>query len=354
MTAAATSTAARMTEAAAALLDALDPQQRARASFDFDDLAERTSWAYFPRAHAGLPLHEMDIREQKLAHALISSALSLHAYAKVTAIMALENVLNLIEGRRLDAARDPGRYFVGVFGSPGPDRWAWRLEGHHVSLNFTIVNGDLVSPTPIFLGANPAEVRHGHGPVVRPCGEEAQVARELLASLDAAQHDVATICRVAPPDFVLMNLPIVPDKMLPGEAGALPVIQRAFDAMSQEHRQALRFERAHPHGLPATRLNTPQRDLLSALIDVYVERLPQDLASIERAKIERAGIEAVHFAWAGEQKRGAGHYYRLHGPSFLVEYDNTQDGANHVHAVWRDPDGDFGVDLLRQHVRQGH
>ncbi len=180
--------ALRMTETAAALLDALGAEQRAKASFEFDDAEERTSWAYFPRIilgrdHSGLPLLEMNPKQQKLAHALIAGALSLHAYAKVTAIMALESVLNHMEEGRFAAARDPGRYFLSFFGAPGDECWGWRLEGHHVCLNFTIVGGEVASATPLLLGAHPAEVRHGDASVVRPCGEEEDAARELLAHL---------------------------------------------------------------------------------------------------------------------------------------------------------------------------
>ena len=196
-------TVARMADAAAALLAALDDAQRAKAALPFADEDERRRWAYFPRDFHGLPLLQMDVRQQKLAHALIISGLSAHAYAKVTAIMALESVLDEIEGRVLTRIRDPGRYFVSVFGSPQDATWGWRVEGHHVSLNFTIVGGALVSPTPIFLGANPAEVRHNDAVVLRPLGEEEDVARELLRSLDADQRAKAVICDLAPPDFVL-------------------------------------------------------------------------------------------------------------------------------------------------------
>jgi hypothetical protein len=341
----------RMGDAATNWLAALRPEQRAKATFDFDDEQQRTDWAYFPRNHAGLPLHEMDIKQQKLAHVLLTSALSLHAYAKVTAIMALESVLNVIEGRRGDAVRDPGRYFFSVFGTPPDDRWGWRVEGHHVVLNFTVVDGRAVSPTPIFLGANPAQVRRANHPATRPCGEEEDAARELLALFDDQQRAIATICPVAPPDFVLMNLPAVPESILPGEAGALAFIQRDFDAMTQTDREALRFERAQPRGLAGRDMTPAQRSMLSALVDVYVSRLPDDLASLARGSI---AVDDVHFAWAGSDKRGDAHYYRLQGSTFLVEYDNTQDGANHVHAVWRDAAADFGADLLRGHVRAAH
>jgi hypothetical protein len=348
-----------MTEAAAAWLHVLDAPQREKATFPFDDETQRTDWAYFPRNHAGLPLHEMDIRQQKLAHALLTSALSVHAYAKVTAIMALESVLNLLEQRRADGVRDPGRYFFSMFGSPADVRWGWRCEGHHVSLNFTIVDGRVVSPTPIFLGANPAEVRRGAHAITRPCAEEEDVARELLASLDTARRETAILCDVAPPDFVLANLPSVPQAAMPGDAvppfmRSVKEIREAWEAFPAEAAHALRFERTTPLGLAARDMAGAQRALLSELIDVYISRLPDDLASIEREKIERAGIGDVHFAWAGPAKRGEGHYYRLQGESFLVEYDNTQDGANHVHAVWRDMANDFGMDALRGHLRGAH
>jgi hypothetical protein len=350
--------ATRMTDAAAAWLDALDPQQRAKAAFAFDDTEQRTSWAYFPRNHAGLPLHEMEIEQQKLAHALISSALSLHAYAKVCAIMALENVLNRIEERRLDAARDPGRYFVSIFGLPGDGRWGWRLEGHHVALNFTFADGRPISPTPIFLGANPARVRHGAHPATRPCGEEEDVARELLAALDARQKRIAIIAAAAPPDFVLANVPLVPETAAAGELAPafmrrVREINDAWEALPPAAVDALRFERARPRGLAAAQMDETQRTLLAALFDVYVSRLPEELANAELKK-QLLSIDAVRFAWAGSEKREEGHYYRLQGPSFLVEYDNTQDNANHVHAVWRDMHSDFGMDVLRGHLQAEH
>ena len=347
----------RMAEAAAAWLDALAPEQRAKASLEFDDIEERTSWAYFPRMTKGLPLLEMDARQQKLAHALVAGALSFPAYARVTTVMACESLINLMEQGRLDRFRDPSRYFLAIFGSPEADLWGWRFEGHHVVLNFTLVGGEMVSPTPLFIGAQPAEVQHGGAPVIRPCGEEEDAARELLGSLNADQRREAVICEAAPPDFVLMNVPRVPEAVRPGEIEAPPLLANIVaeaNAMPREQREALRFERARPRGLAASQMDAAQRKMLSELIDVYVDRLPGALAGIEREKIERAGIEGVHFAWAGETERRRPHYYRLQGPSFLVEYDNTQNDANHLHSVWRDADQDFGGDLLREHIRGSH
>jgi hypothetical protein len=347
-----------MTDAAAAWLDALSPEQRAKATFDFDDEHERTSWAYFPRNHAGLPLHEMDIRQQKLAHVLISGALSLHAYAKVCAIISLESVLNRIEERRGDAVRDPGRYFLSVFGTPGGDRWGWRLEGHHVALNFTLVDGRVVSPTPIFLGANPATVpQHGEYPATRPCAEEEEVARELLASLDADQRRIAVIADHAPPDFVLANAPLVPEsataaELVPPFMRRVREINEAWEALPSDAAGALRFERARPRGLAAGQMTAGQRELLAALVAVYTSRLPDGARAAHGDAA--AGLDGLYFAWAGSDRRGDGHYYRLQSARFLVEYDNTQDNANHVHAVWRDVYSDFGIDVLREHARHDH
>ena len=341
-----------MREATEAWLAALDDGQRGKASLDFDDAEQRSDWAYFPRDHAGLPLLEQNVAQQKLLHVVLTSGLSLPAYAKATAVMALESVLNEIEGRQLDAMRDPGRYFLSVFGSLDAQRWGWRFEGHHVCLNFTIVDGEVVSATPIFLGANPAQVTRGDAIVLRPCGEEEDAGRELLMSLDPEQRRAAIISDAAPPDFVLSNAPLVPDVCLPGEAPtSFPPILGLFKDMPAEEKEAVKFERAKPKGLAASGLTSPQQTLLSHLIDVYTSRLPDPLAEAERTKVD---VGEVHFAWAGEIDRGGPHYYRLQGPAFLVEYDNTQNGANHVHAVWRNPDNDFGGDLLRRHLRRDH
>src|SRR5438876_6928838 len=349
--------ASRMTEAADAWLDSLDDDQRAKASLSFDDTAERTSWAYFPRLTKGLPLLEMDARQQKLAHALIAGGLSFNAYAKVVTVTASESLVNLMEQDRLDAFRGPRRYFLAVFGSPGDDPWGWRFEGHHVVLNFTLAGGEIVSPTPLFIGAQPAEVPHGHAMVLRPCAEEEDAARELLGALNGERRRQAVICEVAPRDFVIMNSPVVPDSALPGEIEAPPLLANIVaeaKAIPPPQRETLRFERARPRGLPALVMDKAQTKLLSELVDVYVDRLPEPLAAIERERIDRAGIDAIHFAWAGETERRRPHYYRLQAPSFLVEYDNTQNDVNHVHSVWRDPDRDFGGDLLRDHVRHQH
>lgn len=341
-------TVGRMAEAARAFAASLDAAQLARAAFAFDDETERRDWAYFPRPRRGLPFGEMEAGQRGLAHRLIANGLSRGAYAKATAIIALERVLGEIEGHVFP--RDPGAYYVSLFGEPGDTpAWGWRLDGHHVCLNYTIAAGELLSPTPVFLGANPAEVRHGDRAVLRPLGEEDDVARELLASLDAGQRRRAILSPGAPPDIVTANVPVLSDGLAPGD-----IFQRrpARD-MPAEQLEALTFTLA-PKGLPASEMRAGQRELLEALVRVYVERMPEAVAMHEMGRLERAGIDAIHFAWAGEEERRRPHYYRLQGPSFLAEYDNTQNDANHIHAVWRDASNDFGEDVLREHYRREH
>ena len=250
-----TDVARRMIEAASAWLDALDQDQREKASLDFDDTAERTSWAYFPRMSKGLSLLDMDAKQQKLAHRLIAGALSLHAYTQVTTVMALESVVNLIEDGRMDAFRDPRRYFLSIFGTPGDKRWGWRFEGHHIVLNFTLVDGEIISPTPLFIGAQPSHTMRGDAVVIRPCGLEEDAARELLGSLDAEQRRAAVICEAPPPDFVLMNAPFVPETCLPGEVGFAAADPGDGGSDAGRQREALRFERARPRGLAASQMN---------------------------------------------------------------------------------------------------
>jgi hypothetical protein len=339
-----------MAQAATDLLTALNASQRDTVTFRLDDETTRTDWAYFPRQSHGLSLGAMDAKQSKLAHKLIAAGLSLHAYAKVTTIIALDNVLDVIEGRARSAVRDPGRYFVSLYGDPASPPWAWQFEGHHVSLNFTLGTDGIVSATPLFLGSNPAEIVHGGRVIVRVCGEEEDAGRDVLRSLGAFEQAQAIICKVAPPDFILMNAPRVPEHMHTGDAPALGPIAAEFAKLSDHHKSKLSFDRERPPGLPVSKMTPAQRERMLALIDVYVDRLPEELARIERAKIDAVGFEALHFAWAGEEQPRQGHYYRIQGPSLLIEYDNTQDDANHVHAVWRDPNADFGADILRQHI----
>lgn len=316
--------AKRMAEAAQIFLAALDPGQRAKTCMDFADEALRQDWYYIPRDRVGLPLKEMDAHQRQLALQLVATGLSASGYQKTQTIMALEPILHQLEGAERRFPRDAELYYVSIFGTPGgADPWSWRFEGHHVSLNYTLVAGAMVGPTPTFFGANPAQVRHGDQAGLRALKDEEDLGRQLVKELDPAQLQTALLSAEAPSDILTRNLPRVGDEVKPeGLAGAL--------------------------------MSAGQRQVLQALIEVYINRLPEELARVEWGKLAAADLGKVRFAWAGGIERGQPHYYRVQGPAFLAEYDNTQNDANHIHAVWRDLENDFGADLLRYHYQQAH
>jgi hypothetical protein len=308
----------RMAEAASDWLASLPPAQRAKASYPFPATEERTRWFYTPNEQGGLPLAEMDPVHQRLAHRLTASGLSEGGYAAASTIMGLENALDAVEGWRRrypgragpNRGRDPLLYFVSIFGEPGSGSWGWRVGGHHVALNCTVVDGRRLSASPLFLGANPALTRLVGPGVLRALAAEEDLARELLGSLAPDQRRRAVLSPVAPDDLVQSNRPVV-------QVGP-------------------------PEGLAAARMLPRQREQLLALLHQYLGRLPDPVAAVEAGRISGDALDAVHFAWAGGAEPGQPHYYRLQGPRLLIEYDNVQDGANHVHSVWRDPLGDFG------------
>ena len=349
-------TARRMARAAAAVLEALDAVQRRAAAFELSEEEERRRWAYYPREFHGLAMRDMTGAQEKLVTSLLESGLSVPAHAKVATIMGLENVLDRLENHAR-GDRDSGRYFLSLFGNPsGDEPWSWRLEGHHVSIHFTIAGDEVLGWTPIFLGANPARVSHGGAVILRPLAEEEDLARELLLSLDDDQRRQAIICATAPVDFVLTNAQRVPRRCLPGE-GLQPDFpdgnRPLFERLSPEQKEQLAFHLEKPKGLPGAGLEDASRDLFFTLVRVYLDRLPDDASPMALAQLEDDVVGSLHFAWAGEIEPRRPHYYRIQGPRFLVEYDNTQNTANHVHSVWRDPENDFG-DLLLEHYLKDH
>ncbi len=318
--------ARRMARAAREFVESLTPAQRAAALFPFEG-DERFVWHYTPVERNGLSLKDMTDRQVRAAHALMAAGLSRRGACQAQQIMALETALReweRLQGRSSYVLRDPELYFFSVFGdAAGVEPWGWRVNGHHLALHFTIVAAEFVAPVPLFFGANPAEVRHGPGKGARYLVEEEQLARRLLLELDPAQRVVAVVDAVAPSDIVSRNRPVVtPDT---------PARGLAFAAMQGA-----------------------QREKLVVLIQHYLKRSAPDLADNEWDKIEAAGLESVTFAWAGSSQPGQGHYYAIAGPGFMLEYDNTQNGANHIHSVWRDFTGDYGVDLLARHYAESH
>ena len=313
-----------MQDAAIALIQSLRQEQKQKIALAFADETERENWHYIPRDRAGLPLQEMDPQQRRLAHGLVKTGLSERAYEKACAIIELEPVLAALEGAGRKFSRDPELYFVSIFGDPAEDPlWGWRFEGHHVSLNFTIVGGHQIGTAPIFFGANPAHVRHGEKSGFRALKEEEDLGRELVIMLDAEQRHHAVLGVEAPSDILTRNLPHVEGEL-------------------------------EPEGLQISEMTTAQQELLSDLVQTYIRRLPESLAQLETQRLAVGTEEDYFFAWAGSTKPGDPHYYRIHGSHFLAEYDNTQNDANHIHAVWRDIQNDFAVDFLRQHYAWQH
>jgi hypothetical protein len=377
--AAAREVAARMASAAAAWLEALEPGQRAVASGsapspDAELDAERRHWFYTPTDHGGLTIGEQRPAQQRLAHQLVAAGLSTAGYVTVATIVGLDNVLDMVEGWSVnwgrERGRDPGMYYLRVFGEPGSSgSWGWRFGGHHVSLNNLIVDGVVRSTTPCFLGADPA-VSPLLGPApLRPLAGAEDLARELVRSLDPAQADRATLLDRAPADIVGGNRSRLADgdQMLYlrdvwrhpftepdlaeriAQADAAAEQANGYDA-GDYRRLALTTV---PKGLPARDLDAGQRELLRSLLATYLGRVPDGL-SPHPDYAGDAILDEVHLAWAGPTGPGKPLYYRLQGPRLVIEYDNTQRHANHAHSVWRDPEADFGYDALGAHLATHH
>lgn len=362
-----------MVEAAVDLLGALDPVQRQRASFPFPDDSERQQWFYTPTDHGGLPLSEMTSHQHRLSHRLVASGLSSAGYVTVATIMGLENVLDHTEGWTVSFERERGRdpllYWIAVFGEPGSTAWGWRFGGHHVSLHFTVLDGDVASTTPCFLGADPATSPLLGPHLHRPLAAVEDLARELVRSFDADQLRRSIVSTVAPSDLVGANRRSLSDgdRTLPLELIWRGRFEGELDRrMNEIHRQAeaaLGIEERHhqalaytvrPKGIRAGDLTADQQDLLRGLLDTYLGRIDDDLAARERAKYDGQAIGDLHVLWAGSLRPGEPHYYRIHGRDLFVEYDNTQRSANHVHSVWRDLSNDFGRDALAMHYSRNH
>ncbi len=316
-------TALRMTEAAVNFLNSLSAEERTRVVFPVED-EERKNWHYLPRQRKGIPWKEMGGEQKKLAHALIAGGLSRTGYSKAMSIMALESILKEIEGPDGRFERDPDLYYVTLFGIPSEeDPWGWRLEGHHISVNFLVAPGNQVACTPNFFGAHPAQVPPEYPLAdLRVLSTEEDLARTLLDSLNDLQLGTAVINTEAPPDIL---------------TGA--------DAH-------VRLE--SPIGIAASDMNEAQKQSLIHLVSDYLHRVPEDVADGRMNRLEKEGRRYIHFAWAGSRERKRPHYYRVHGPSFLIEYDNSQNNANHIHSVWRDLQDDWGEDLLRTHYKESH
>ena len=307
-----------MKSATVAFLGSLDDAQRQKASFPFTD-ESRENFRFTPQTRTGLPLKEMNEAQRAAAMKLLDAALSDKGKLKATQIMSLEGVLAELEKR--PEYRDPEKYFLSIFGKPGDQaRWAWKIEGHHLSLNFTIVGDDQITVTPSFLGANPAEVREGRLKGLRVLKAEDELAHALLGSL-----------------------------LESGRKGVVFSDKAPAEILTAENRKATALD---PVGVPACDMSDSQKQALLELISEYTGRYRKDLAAADMKKIEAAGIDKVRFGWAGGTQPGEAWYYRVQGPTFIMEAANTQNQANHIHTTWRDFEGDFGRDILVEHYRQ--
>ena len=298
-------------------LDTLSPEQAAQATIPFNS-AERYNWFYTPVDRKGLPFKSMDDAQQKVALELLRAGFSEKGYDKAETIRQLELVLFEMSGRTF---RDTGLYYFTFFGEPserGP--WGWRYEGHHISQHWTIVNGSAMAASPQFFGANPAEVREGPMRGTRVLGTEEDLARTFIHSLNDSQRAQAIVSETAPSDILTTNK---------REAALQSDVGVAFGALTMDQQRAL-----------------------DTLIEEYANAQPVQVASDRLDRVHAAGMDHVKFAWLGGIEKGQGHYYRIQGPTFLIEYDNTQNDANHIHSVWRDFSGDFGKDLLAAHYRK--
>jgi hypothetical protein len=322
--------ASLMTECAGRLLAALDTDQRAKATFPFES-DERMNWHYIPantqiaadslKERKGLQLREMSPYQKHLASALLAAGLSQTGYIKAVTVMSLEDVLKVMEGDSGER-RNPEKYYFSIFGTPSDTgNWGYRVEGHHLSQNYTVVAGKVIHG-PSFFGANPAEVRQGPRKGLRALAREDDLGIELIHTFDEQQQKVAIVDPVAYKDILT----------------------------AASRKAALKGQ---PSGVSASRMNARQFDGLMTLIGEYAHNATGEVADARIARINQSGRN-IYFAWAGGINHGDPHYYRIQTPNFLIEFDDTQDNANHIHSVWRDFNGDFGADLLQNHYRDSH
>jgi hypothetical protein len=367
-----------MSAAALAWLETLTDAQRSAAvgagpDADADRDAERRRWFYTPTDHGGLTLHEQRPAQQRRVMALLGTGTSRAGYVSAATVMGLENILDHSEDFTImfdrERGRDPGLYYLRVFGDPaGSGPWGWRFGGHHVSVSHLIVDGAVVASTPSFLGADPATAPL-LGSLLRPLAGPEDIGRDLMRSLDAASAERALLLPKAPGDIIGGNRTTLSegDRVLSlvdiwrgpfGDPVQRAELQKASDAQDDladlsEDEHAVLALTAAPKGLPAAELNAEQRELLRQLLSTYLDRVPEEISVMSRYA-DDAALDAVHFAWSGSLVASERHYYRLQGPRLLIEWDNTQRNVNHAHAAWRDPEADFGLDVLAAHTAAHH
>lgn len=323
-----------MANAANAFLNSLWADQKAQVMYPFED-DQRMSWHFVPlppantpppilaKARKGLSFGQMAPHQRELATALLASGLSQQGFIKAESIMSLDQVLLMMEQGAGANRRDPDNYYVTIFGTPAEKgTWGYRVEGHHISQNYTIVDGKILD-APSFFGSNPAEVRVGPRKGLRVLAAEDDYGYEMIESLDPSQKSTAVVDKTAYKEIVT----------------------------SDSRKAALN---GAPNGLPASKMSAAQYDKLLSLVEVYAENVPPEMAEQRMELAKTQPKDATFFAWSGDTARGGLHYYRVQTPKFLIEFDETQDNGNHIHSVWRDYQNDFGADLLKMHYEASH
>jgi hypothetical protein len=323
-----------MADAAQAFLNSLWADQKAQVTYPFED-DQRQEWHFIPlppagtpppilaKARKGLSFGQMAPYQRELATALISTGLSQAGFIKAESIMSLDQVLLMQEQGAGPNRRDPDNYYITIFGTPAPKgTWGYRLEGHHISQNYTVVDGKIVD-APSFFGSNPAEVRVGPRKGLRVLAAEDDYGYEMIDSLDASEKAAAVVDKTAYKEILT----------------------------SDTRKAALN---GAPNGLTASKMTAAQYEKLLTLIQVYAENVPPEMAEQRMEKARKQPKDQTFFAWAGDTKRGELHYYRIQTPAFLIEFDETQDNGNHIHSVWRDYTSDFGADLIKMHYDASH
>jgi len=316
--------AQKMIIAAENFYNSLSDNQKGMTFFNYLD-GERLFWYYPPLNRHGLPLRDMDETQISLAFELLSTGLTKKSYLQAKQIINLETILGPLEKSqgKVSFKRDPALYYFTIFGTPNQnDLWGWRVEGHHISIHFSIWKNKIISMTPFFFGSNPAEVKAGPARGLRVLKEREDIAFELINSLDLSQKNIAVIYPEAPYDILTYNSSKV---SLPKE-----------------------------EGLKVSKMNKTQKNILCKLLSEYLDQVPKALSTKKFDKLENYGIDNLFFAWGGGKESGKKHYYRIHGGDLVVEFDNYQNDANHVHSVWRDVENDFGYDILKEHLLAFH
>lgn len=305
---------AAMTQAATRFVEVLDHSQKLKATLDYND-AERLNWHFIPRERKGIGMWDLNGATLKAAEALVSSGLTQAGYHKTLEVRSLEEVLYLFEGGTEEerrAKRHPHKYFITLFGTPSPKSlWGWRFEGHHLSLNFSIKNNKIISSTPEFFGANPGQIDAGPGRFLRVLGKREDIARQILKASPADQQSKLWLSKKAPKD-------------IRGGGVAQPIVDNA---------EGVRYADMTPE----------QQALLKSLIAEYLTAMPASVVRERMQGIEKSGMDDIHFAWWGGSELNEPHHYVVQGSTFIIEYNNTQNSANHVHAIWRNLAGDFNV-----------